>query len=343
MKVKPKLMRNPWSLPNPKRRGGWPHWLLVVPGLLFFAAAALASPPAHKEHHTQPETQAQHSPNEEKVQEGKLREEREEKDEFDRKIAIPVKPHRLICLAPSVTDMVYALGAGDDVVGISDYTKYPAEALKKPSVGQVLNPSVESIVALRPDLVLGIELSTIETVRQLERLNIPVFLVQPHGIEGIYRSLKNLGRVLQREQAADSLIARLRGREQAVRARIRGRAPLRIFLPLSENPVITIGRSSFISEIIAAAGGKSVTDDLTQEWPSISMETVLARQPDYLLLIKDVPLTIDSLKKTPGWRDVKCVQQGRVFYVDDRIYYPSPLVFDALESLAAQFFPAEAQ
>ena len=103
-------------------------------------------------------------------------------DEMGRKVVVPDHPHRVICLMPNVTDTVFALGAGDDVVAISDYTEYPAAALKKPSVGDLINPSIETILSLRPDLVIGVQpTGPMEVTNQLERVGIPIFLISPHG------------------------------------------------------------------------------------------------------------------------------------------------------------------
>ncbi|HEV3317800.1 MAG TPA: cobalamin-binding protein [Candidatus Angelobacter sp.] len=265
---------------------------------------------------------------------------RQVQDELGRTMTVPDKPHRVVCLTPSVTDTVYELGAGEDVVGVSDYTKYPAEAVKKPSVGQVLNPSLEAVVALHPDLAIGVgDLNTEVAVLKMERLGVPVFLVVPHGIGGIYRSIENIGKVLNREREAKQLVISLRGREETVRKQVSGKPAVRVLMPLSDDPVITIGKNAFLTELIAAAGGRSVTDDLAQDWPGISMEVILARQPDYLLLIEGSPMTIDELKKRPGWKSLACVQQNRIFYIDDRMNYSSPVAFGALESLAKQFHP----
>jgi iron complex transport system substrate-binding protein len=265
---------------------------------------------------------------------------RQVQDELGRTMTVPDKPHRVVCLTPSVTDTVYELGAGEDVVGVSDYTKYPAEAMKKPSVGQVLNPSLEAVVALHPDLAIGVgDLNTEVAVLKMERLGVPVFLVVPHGIGGIYRSIENIGKVLNREREAKQLVISLRGREETVRKQVSGKPAVRVLMPLSDDPVITIGKNAFLTELIAAAGGRSVTDDLAQDWPGISMEVILARQPDYLLLIEGSPMTIDELKKRPGWKSLACVQQNKIFYVDDRMNYSSPVAFGALESLAKQFHP----
>ena len=105
------------------------------------------------------------------------------------------------------------------------------------------------------------------------------------------------------------------------------------------DPVMTIGRKAFIGEIIEAAGGRSVTDDIAEEWPEISLESIVSRQPDAILFIKGSKLTAEELRTRPGWERVKAVQQGHVYYVDDRIQYPSPAAFDALEDLAKQFHP----
>jgi iron complex transport system substrate-binding protein len=255
-------------------------------------------------------------------------------------VEVPDHPHRVICLIPSVVDVVYSLGAGADVVAISDFTKYPKEALQKPSIGLPLNPSIEAIVALRPDLVLGSgDLNVLESADSLQRLGIPVFMADPHGIEGIYASIISIGKALNRDAEAAALVARLRARLAAVKSSVADKPKLRVFMAIWYDPVMTIGRKAFIGEIIEAAGGRSVTDDIAQEWPEISLESIVSRQPDAILFIKGSKLTAEQLKTRPGWEHVKAVQQGHVYYVDDRIQYPSPAAFDALEDLAKQFHP----
>jgi iron complex transport system substrate-binding protein len=262
------------------------------------------------------------------------------KDALGRTVEVPDHPHRVICLIPSVVDVVYSLGAGADVVAISDFTKYPKEALQKPSIGLPLNPSIEAIVALRPDLVLGSgDLNVLESADSLQRLGIPVFMADPHGIEGIYASIISIGKALNRDAEAAALVARLRARLAAVKSSVADKPKLRVFMAIWYDPVMTIGRKAFIGEIIEAAGGRSVTDDIAQEWPEISLESIVSRQPDAILFIKGSKLTAEELKTRPGWEHVKAVQQGHFYYVDDRIQYPSPAAFDALEDLAKQFHP----
>lgn len=262
------------------------------------------------------------------------------KDELGRTVEVPDHPHRVICLIPSVVDIMYSLGAGAEVAAISDFTKYPKEALQKPSIGLPLSPSIEAIVALHPDLVLGSgDLNVLESAGSLQRLGIPVFMVDPHGIDGVYVSILSIGKALNREAEANALVARLRARLAAVKSSVADKPKLRVFMAIWYDPVMTIGKKAFIGELIEAAGGRSVTDDIAQEWPEISLESIVSRQPDALLFIKGSKLTAEELKTRPGWEHVKTVQQGRVYYVDDRIQYPSPAAFDALEDLAKQFHP----
>jgi ABC-type Fe3+-hydroxamate transport system substrate-binding protein len=266
--------------------------------------------------------------------------ERTVKDELGRSMEVPDHPHRVVCMVPSVADILYSLGAGADVVAISDFTKYPKEALQKPRIGLPLNPSIETIVALHPDLVLGSsELNTLEFAGHLQRLRIPVFMVDPHGIQGIYTSILSLGKALNLETDANSLVAHLRARVDAVKARVADKPKLRIFTAIWYDPVMTIGKRAFITELIEAAGGQSVTDDIAQEWPEVSLETIVSRQPDALLFMSESNITLEELKARPGWEHLKAVQQGRIFYTDDRIQFPSPIAFDALEDLAKQFHP----
>jgi iron complex transport system substrate-binding protein len=261
-------------------------------------------------------------------------------DETGRTVVVPDHPHRVICLMPTVTDTVYALGAGGDVVAISDYTKYPAAALNRPSVGDLIKPSIETIVSFHPDLVIGMQpKGPMEVTDQLERAGIPIFLVTPHGIAGILHSVESIGMALNRTPEADVLVHNLQQRVDAVKSRTRGLPAPRVFMPVWYDPVTTIGRNAFITEIIAAAGGRSVTDDLPTEWPQISMEVVLERAPDALLLVRGGKTTLQVLEGRPGWSSMAAIKEQHAYYVDDRINLASPVAIDALEDLAKQFHP----
>lgn len=261
-------------------------------------------------------------------------------DEVGRKVTVPDHPHRVICLVPSVTDAVFALGSGDDVVAVSDYTTYPPEALKKPSVGSLIKPSIETILSFHPDLVVGTQIpGSLDTATQLEAVGIPVYLVDPHGLAGILQSVTHLGEALNRVPQAAALHANLSRRIEAVKARTAGKPAPRVLVTVWYDPIITIGKHAFISEIVEAAGGRSVTDDLVPDWPQVSMEAVLSRSPDALLLIRGGRVTLSALQNRPGWSSLQAVKEGKVYYVDKGIEDSSPVAVDALEEMAREFHP----
>ena len=260
-------------------------------------------------------------------------------DELGRTVAVPDHPHRLICLTPSVADALYALGAESDVVGVSAFTKYPPQARQKPSIGLPLNPSLETIVSLHPDLVLGSADLPPQNLKAFERLGIPVFLVKPRGIEGIYSSLLDLGKALNREAEAEKLVARLSNRVEAVRTRVRGTERVRVLMLIWADPIVTIGKGAFITDLITAAGGESATRNLAHEYPEVSFETVVALAPESLLLIRASSMSVENLAQRTGWDSLPAIRNRRVYYADDRLNLPSPIAIDALEDLARQFHP----
>jgi ABC-type Fe3+-hydroxamate transport system substrate-binding protein len=262
------------------------------------------------------------------------------KDELGREVTVPDHPHRLVCLMPNVVDDVYALGVGSDVIAVPDFTKYPSEAKTKPSIGLPLSPSIETIVSLHPDLVLAnSELNCMSTVDQLEKLGYPVFVVNPHGVEGIYKSIQSLGKALNREEAAETLVRTLREREARVRQRAQGRSSINVLMLVWYDPIVTAGKDAYITELIQMAGGHSVAADIPEEWPQVNLEFVLARAPDALLIVRGSKVSLGAIRTRPGWLSVPAIKNNRIYFVDDRIEYPSPVAFDALEDLVNQLHP----
>jgi iron complex transport system substrate-binding protein len=261
-------------------------------------------------------------------------------DETGRKVTLPDHPHRVVCLVPSVTDTVFALGSGEDVVAVSDYTTYPPAALKKPSIGGLVNPSIETVLSFHPDLVLGLNIpGAIETANQLQAVGVPVYLVDPHGLAGILHSIDSVGEALNRVPQATALNAALNKRIAAVKARSAGKPALRVLVPVWYDPIITIGKNAFVSEIVETAGARSVTDDLLPDWPEVSMETVITRAPEALVLIRGGKISVEMLQKRPGWSSLPAVQAGKVYYVDSGIQEPSPVAINALEEISREFHP----
>ncbi len=263
-------------------------------------------------------------------------------DELGRHVDVPQDPRRIICLAPSITETVFALGRGADVIGVTDYTEYPPEAHRKTSVGGLIDPSTEKIVSLHPDLVLATrEINRRETVEGLERPGISVFVINPQGLKGILASILDIGKALNCSREAEALVRQIDEKRRRVAARIEGLPRPKVFVLIWHDPVVTAGSKAFITEVISAAGGESATADIPQAWPRISLEEVLRRSPDFLLLVKGSHqgITLDELKQRAGWSRLKAVRENRVVYADERLEHSSPLVFDALEDLARKLHP----
>jgi ABC-type Fe3+-hydroxamate transport system substrate-binding protein len=259
-------------------------------------------------------------------------------DATGRKVTLADHVSRVVCLTPSVTDTVYALGAAAEIVGITEYTEYPPQAQKeKPSVGDIVNPSLERIVTMHPDVVIAVStLNSPSTIQGLERLGIPVFLVTEHGLAGVYSSITSIGRALGRDRDATALVAQLKAREQKVRtAALKTQHPT-VLLVVQLDPCITAGRGAFMTELIEVAGAKSVTDDLTQDWLRVGLEAIIPRNPDYIMLMKSAPITLQDLRSRTGWNSLRAVREGKIFRADDRLQIPSPAAFDGLEDLAKE-------
>jgi len=264
------------------------------------------------------------------------------KDELGRRVTLPDNPERVVCLAPSLTETVYALGLGAVVVGVTDFTDYPSEAKTKPSVGGWTDASLEKIISLHPDLVLAMaEINREETVDELEHVAIPVYVVSPQALQGIMASIQHIGDALNRTSDAVKLLKRLEEQRTAVVARVKGLPRPKVLVVVWYDPVITAGSKSFITDVISTAGAESVTADMPQAWPQISLEEVLRRAPDRLLLVRGAHggITREDLKAHAGWEQLEAVRDNHVIYMDDRLFHPSPVVFDALEQLAEKLHP----
>ncbi len=264
-------------------------------------------------------------------------------DETGRSLVVPAVAQRIVSLAPNLTETVYALGAEGRLVGVTDYCNYPREARVKSHVGAPVNPSLEAIVALRPDLILATTaINRRETVESLERVGIAVYATDPRSVQGVLGSLEHLGGLLGAQQRGEALVAGLRARLERLRKRLEGIAATRVLFVVWEDPLITVGQHTFLADALRWAGAESIVQ-MQQDWPRLSLEEVVRLQPDYLVFAsthteKDSPVLSD-LRERPGWREFAAVKEGHVAVVSDAIDRPAPRLVDAIEQLARQLHP----
>jgi len=264
-------------------------------------------------------------------------------DEAGRKVRIPQPVLRVVSLAPSVTETVYALGVQDHLVGDTDFCDYPPEAQKKQKVGGALNPSLEEIVALKPDLVLAAKrLNRLETVLALETLHIPAYTTDPETVEQIITSTLRLADILGVPGAGDLLANDLRRRLAGLRERLAKVAPSRVLFVVWDEPLISIGKGTFITDALRYAGAESVVDS-TQSWPQISLEEIVRLQPDFLIFTQNHAsggtVDVDALASRPGWRGLQAVREKRFAVISEAVNRPAPRIVTAIEDLARQLHP----
>ena len=259
-----------------------------------------------------------------------------------RRVRVPERIARVVSLAPSLTEIVYALGAGSRLVGVTDQCNFPPEVLEKPKVGGFFSPSFEVILSLRPDLVLAsTEVSRDEHVRGLEQLGIPVYVVRPSGFTAVLESVERVGVLLGRPDEAARLAASMRGEAEAIARRVQGTPRPRVLYVVWGDPLIVPGRETLITDLIHRAGGESVTGDEPLAYSRFSAEAALARRPDRVILARHGTASVDDrLREWPHLGLLPAVRAGRVHMVDgDLVLRPGPRVVDGLRLLARVLHP----
>jgi iron complex transport system substrate-binding protein len=263
-------------------------------------------------------------------------------DQTGRRVDVPEHPSRIVSLSPGITETLFLLGLGDRVVGVTDSCEYPPEAKLKPSVGSTLNPSIETILTLKPDLVLGSpQANRRETADQLARVGIPLYGVTAQTVDGTLACIADLGRAVSREAEAGELVHQLQSRIDAVARRIAGRKPPRVLFVVWYRPLMTAGPQTFLSDVIRRAGGDPMGAGLSGEWPKLSVEEALRLQPDVILFPQTQAFApnLNEFRTLAGWKDMRAVKEGRVYFVSDTIVRVSPRLVDALEDVARHLHP----
>lgn len=262
-------------------------------------------------------------------------------DEAGKSVAVPAKIERFISLAPNLTEIAYAVGAGDRLVGNTTFCDYPEEAKKVQKVGDTLQPSIERILALRPQLVLVSTASQLEAfTKQLEEHRIAVYVTDPRDLEGVFRSIENLGKLLNQEQRADETVSQLRKRATLVTEATQSAKPSRVFYQLSAEPLYTAGRDSFVTDLIRRAGGVSVTSNVPEAWPRYSQEAAVAARPEAIILPTDGSMGSANSEVAEGLKRSPAALSGKVYRINgDFLSRPGPRAVDGLEALAHALHP----
>ncbi len=267
-------------------------------------------------------------------------------DDLGREVTLPARPERIVSLLPSNTEILFAVGAGDQVVGVTSYCNYPPEATTREQVGGITNKSlsVETIIALEPDLILASG-SQDETIPVLEETGLKVIVLEPKTIDDIYTNIELVGRVTGHPDQATVLANELRGRATAVKEKVAAVPPPErpaVFYEVWDEPLMTAGPDTFIGQLIELAGGENIFADVNEDWPQISPELIVERNPEVILgpEAHGSALMAEQIATRPGWANIAAVQNERIYLLDgDMVSRPGPRLIDVLEEIARDLYP----
>ncbi|MEK7306085.1 MAG: cobalamin-binding protein [Nitrospirota bacterium] len=250
---------------------------------------------------------------------------------------------RIVSLAPSITEILFALGLNEEIVGVTPFCDYPPEAREKPKVGGFVSPNFESLVALRPDLILGIkDLQGPELVDELDRLRLPAYFTDPSSVKQILDEIMNIGKLTGRDAQALALVNRMKERIDKIRRKINGHHYPKVLYIFWNDPLMTIGRGSFIAEIIDLAGGKNIGPKDRKGYFLFNLEEVLVKNPDVLIFASEMGENgvAAEQKRWKQWTHLSAVKNNRLYSIDSNLLHrPGPRIVDALETLASLLHP----
>ncbi|MBN1449458.1 MAG: cobalamin-binding protein [Anaerolineales bacterium] len=268
-------------------------------------------------------------------------------DGLDREITLEKAPERIISLSPSNTEVIFAAGAGNLVVGDTEYCDYPEEAKAITKVGgfSATTISVETIVSLNPDLVFAGDADHQTVIDALEAAGVTVYSVKANTFEDVYANLALIGKLTGNEAVAAQVVDGMKARIAAVEEKVATVPPEErptVFWEIWDEPLMTSGPNTFSAQLIEIAGGVNIFPDLTEDYPQISVEEVVSRNPD-VIMGPDThgdKLIAEQLAARPGWEEITAVKDGRIYLIDGNTSSrPGPRLADALEVIAASLYP----
>ncbi len=265
------------------------------------------------------------------------------RDALGRAVTLKGTPMRIVTLAPNLTEILYFLGLGDRVVGVTRFSDYPPAAVNKPKVGSYAHLNIEKILTLKPDLAIGtVDGNEAGAVGMLEQAGIPVYVVNPRNVREAIATIATLGRLCGAGKGAEAAIDGLRNRMQQVVAKTSFlRRPL-VFLQINVKPIMSVNRNTIHNDVIRLAGGINLSEDEPVTYPRISLEEIIQRRPEVIIIssMERGGRFEEAKKAWMKWRSIPAVKAGRVHLVpSDLLDRPSPRLIRGLEIMARLIHP----
>ncbi|AEF17984.1 ABC-type transporter, periplasmic subunit [Thermoanaerobacterium xylanolyticum LX-11] len=260
-------------------------------------------------------------------------------DFMGRQVTIKKEPKRIVSLSPSTTELIYAIGAGKNVVGVTNYDDYPPEVKSVAKVGGYEGPNIEAIMAQKPDIVFASNLSGKDQMETIEKSGIPVVVLEAQNINQIYDSIKILGEITGNVEKGNEIISSMKDKIKEINDKVKDLPKVNVFYVVDTNGNWTAGKGTFIDELITLAGGNNVASD-ANGWAQYSMEKLVQKNPD-VIITSPHAANANEIKNMAGYKDTKAAKDGKIFIIsnDDIVTKPSNRIVLGLEEIAKDLHP----
>ncbi len=258
------------------------------------------------------------------------------KDEWGNKVKFTKAPERIISCMPNITEILYKLDLGDEIVGVTENCNYPPEAKGKEKVGRD-TMNLEKIVSLKPDLIVMLGGAQAPDIKKFRSMGLPVFVIDPETVRGVMYSITLLGEATNRPHAAYSIDENMARKLDWVVARVRasGKKRPRVFMEVWHKPLITASKGTFLNDVIEKAGGVNIAANAQAKYPEYSFEKLISADPDVIIIPKQNISTTEQIYNDGKWKKLRAVQNKRVLLVDaDVISRPGPRIVSAVDEIA---------
>lgn len=251
------------------------------------------------------------------------------------------EPHRLISLAPSHTEILFALGLEENIVGVSTYDDYPEAALEKEKIGDALSVNLEKIIELEPDLVLNYGFTNDEDLMRLKEAGIKVLGFMPETIDEVMETIQRIGIITNRKEEANLIVADMTEKKDKIIKSLDGVEKKRAFYEIWHEPLMAAGPDSFMDELITLSGGINIAQDAAKGYADYDLESLIEKDPQVYLTSNDLPeKTVDTIVARPGYEEITAIKEGNIYLLDGNITSrPGPRIVEALELVARAIHP----
>lgn len=262
-------------------------------------------------------------------------------DDFGNEIVLEGPAQRIISLAPSNTEILFAIGAGDRVIGVTTFDDYPEEVLQIEKIGDFNGMNLERIIELEPDLVINYGEGITEETQRLVEAGIQIAGFEPESIEEIIETIERIGLLTGNSAEAEALSKGMLDKEAELIEKVKGLETKKVFYEIWHEPLMAAGPGSFVDQLILLAGGVNVAGDAESEYPQFDLEQLIERNPQVYLTANDLPeKTVESIKERPGYENIDAIKNGQIYLLDGNIMSrPGPRIIEALEILMKAIHP----